>query len=1089
MLRRLALCLNLCLTLCLAVLPWSLFAQQLPSEMVTATKDDWEEINFEYKSALISDGFPSLLTLADLLKKNPNYKVKIVGHTDMAEGNDKRLALCRAQSVAKFLIKYGARENQISVEGVGNVQPKIPGQMGVAAGGPRGGDKPLTGPAVPGGSGNSGGTGEAVMRGSEVTGVPGGGAVRQTGTGRGRFYQTDVPRWMARRAEVFVTDDKGNKVGQHDGSVKDAIAGLQKAPGSGMSQDCCNDILTRLDRLEKLLGDKMNDLDRKLADLDKGRGQQAQQVAEVKRAVDDLPTRPQVTEQIDTVRKAIPEEIAKAQPKRISPIGVNLGSDDRGRITGSARGQLFTAFNDKTALQMQGEYMYWRDRQEGQFDMGLVNRLGNVQVGGFGSLKYVNFRQFDNGGLLGQASVMADYLFPIGRLGLYGTKSFINNAVIASRPTVINAGNLVNGLVGSTVPVGGRVLSNSLTETYLNVADTYGGSGSMKLIGRSFLEANLGFSRLRNNETVAGGMGRVVLPLNDKFAFTVEGGVNETLISNRFNSSRLAFGFQMGNFLFPNMFRGFAGPTPMDVPRVRYELLTRTIRTGNSAPIADAGGDQIGVTAGTITLNGTGSYDPDGDALTYEWTQVAGPSVPITGANTATATFPAAQGQTYGFRLQVKDALGLTALARAMVTTQNPQAPTITRFAASPSNIRSGANSVLTWAVRGATQVNIEGIGAVNNEGGSVTVSPTRTTTYRLVARSGSGLESVETVTVTVESPAVEITDFRATPTTIVLGETSQLAWTTRNARDVTISGIGPVRPTGSVVIEPRETTTYTLVATGENGTVERSSVVVVVTPRMDRPRIVTFAANPVSILEGESSRLTWNVEGADTVVISTIGNVGLTGESPVAPLTTTTYLLTATNRQGVSTSQVTVNVRIPDVRLEACVADPAIIQRVGDASTLRWRASNASQVIVAGAGPALIGGGFVVRPLGDTTYRIVATGRNGSEATCSVTVRLASQAAPPVAVIAGPPIILSAVRTVRLDGSGSTPANGLSYAWRNVGARTGSIATPGASATEVTLNGPAGDFQFELTVTDASGQSARALVTIRYTPPNDPLP
>ena len=35
-------------------------------------------------------------------------------------------------------------------------------------------------------------------------------------------------------------------------------------------------------------------------------------------------------------------------------------------------------------------------------------------------------------------------------------------------------------------------------------------------------------------------------------------------------------------------------PVPMDIPRIRYELLTRRVRTGNSAPIADAGGDQIG---------------------------------------------------------------------------------------------------------------------------------------------------------------------------------------------------------------------------------------------------------------------------------------------------------------------------------------------------------------------------------------------------------------------------------------------------------------------------------------------------------------
>ncbi|HEU0119277.1 MAG TPA: hypothetical protein VFQ91_02050, partial [Bryobacteraceae bacterium] len=47
-----------------------------------ATKDDWEEINFETGSAVLTDGYPSLLRLAELLAKNPGYKVRVEGHTD-----------------------------------------------------------------------------------------------------------------------------------------------------------------------------------------------------------------------------------------------------------------------------------------------------------------------------------------------------------------------------------------------------------------------------------------------------------------------------------------------------------------------------------------------------------------------------------------------------------------------------------------------------------------------------------------------------------------------------------------------------------------------------------------------------------------------------------------------------------------------------------------------------------------------------------------------------------------------------------------------------------------------------------------------
>ncbi|MBK7142991.1 MAG: Ig-like domain-containing protein [bacterium] len=46
-----------------------------------------------------------------------------------------------------------------------------------------------------------------------------------------------------------------------------------------------------------------------------------------------------------------------------------------------------------------------------------------------------------------------------------------------------------------------------------------------------------------------------------------------------------------------------------------------------SLPTADAGATQVVTQGASVTLNGSGSNDPDGGTLTYAWTQVAGPSV------------------------------------------------------------------------------------------------------------------------------------------------------------------------------------------------------------------------------------------------------------------------------------------------------------------------------------------------------------------------------------------------------------------------------------------------------------------------------
>ncbi|HEX6428122.1 MAG TPA: sugar-binding protein [Niastella sp.] len=78
--------------------------------------------------------------------------------------------------------------------------------------------------------------------------------------------------------------------------------------------------------------------------------------------------------------------------------------------------------------------------------------------------------------------------------------------------------------------------------------------------------------------------------------------------------------------------------------------------SANQPPVANAGADTT-LNAGTtgITLHGTG-FDPEGNTITYSWTQVSGTSVTITGAATANAGLSGlADGNTYVFRLTISD--------------------------------------------------------------------------------------------------------------------------------------------------------------------------------------------------------------------------------------------------------------------------------------------------------------------------------------------------------------------------------------------------------------------------------------------------
>ncbi len=107
-----------------ALLSSCLFAQGLNT---TASKNDWEEINFEFNSPVLTDGYPSLLRLAELLQKHPDYKVKFEGHADVIGSNryNERLGQRRADAVKAFLVKYGAADGQLTTATFGETQPKI----------------------------------------------------------------------------------------------------------------------------------------------------------------------------------------------------------------------------------------------------------------------------------------------------------------------------------------------------------------------------------------------------------------------------------------------------------------------------------------------------------------------------------------------------------------------------------------------------------------------------------------------------------------------------------------------------------------------------------------------------------------------------------------------------------------------------------------------------------------------------------------------------------------------------------------------------------------------------------------------------
>jgi peptidoglycan-associated lipoprotein len=81
-----------------------------------------------------------------------------------------------------------------------------------------------------------------------------------------------------------------------------------------------------------------------------------------------------------------------------------------------------------------------------------------------------------------------------------------------------------------------------------------------------------------------------------------------------------------------------------------------------------------------------------------------------------------------------------------------PPAPTAS-ISVDPNSIQAGGSASLTWQTTNATDVSIDGIGAVQANG-SQTVSPTESTTYHLTAKGPGGTQEATTrLTVTQPPP------------------------------------------------------------------------------------------------------------------------------------------------------------------------------------------------------------------------------------------------------------------------------------------------------------------------------------------------
>ncbi len=108
---------------------------------------------------------------------------------------------------------------------------------------------------------------------------------------------------------------------------------------------------------------------------------------------------------------------------------------------------------------------------------------------------------------------------------------------------------------------------------------------------------------------------------------------------------------------------------PTQIPTQIPTQVPTEVPRENHQPGARIKAPQTSISGQTVTLDGSSSYDPDGDRLSYQWIQVGGPNIALSNTTSPMLTFIAtmvAQPTQFSFQLTVNDGV-LSSRARVSV--------------------------------------------------------------------------------------------------------------------------------------------------------------------------------------------------------------------------------------------------------------------------------------------------------------------------------------------------------------------------------------------------------------------------------------
>jgi hypothetical protein len=503
----------------------------------------------------------------------------------------------------------------------------------------------------------------------------------------------------------------------------------------------------------------------------------------------------------------------------------------------------------------------------------------------------------------------------------------------------------------------------------------------------------------------------------------------------------------------------------------------------NTAPTADAGPDQTVAQGSSVTLDGTGSSDPDaGQVLTYAWTQTAGPAQTLSNATSSNPQF-IAPSLVFGdapvvvtFTLVVDDGFASSPGSSVTVTIAPPANTPPVANAGTDQTVNSGAAVTLDGSASSDTNAGqtltydwqqVSGP-AVTLTGGT-TVSPTFTAptlaigapsavlVFSLTMDDGTDTSAPDTVQITVLPPA----------------NTAPVA---NAGADQTVASAAAVTLNGAASSDPDAGQVLGYVWTQTSGPAVVLSGSTTAAPSFAAPVVAIGAAPSVVVLQLTVS------DGIDSASDSVTVTVN-------APPNTAPTAAAGPDQTIASGAGVTLDGSASSANDAGQTLTYAWTQTAGPAVTL----SNATA-----AGPTFTAPVIAPGPTPATlTFSLTVSDGVDTSVADTVTITVTPPANTAPTANAGPDQSLPSASAVTLDGSGSAAndaGQSLTYAWTQTGGPTvvlsnAAAASPGFAAPTIATGGANVTLTFSLVVNDGIAASTADTVTITVTAPTTTLP